>query len=66
MKGRSLSHQCPSAHWDTSVSSHKSKQCWALALCSAMFDTENFREFRISISFDKDLLSIQYIADILY
>lgn len=44
------------------VSSNKSKQCLALALCSAMFDAENFTEFRISISFDKDLLSIQYIT----
>lgn len=26
-----------------------------------MFDAENFREFRITISFEKDLLSIQYI-----
>lgn len=58
---RCLSYQCPPAHYDTSVFSNKSKQCWALALCSATFDAENFREFTISISFNKDLLSIQYI-----
>lgn len=46
---------------DSSAAFSSSKQCWALALCSAMFDAENYREFRISITFDRDLLSIQYI-----
>lgn len=47
-----------------SVSSNEQAMLGALALCSATLDAENFREFRTSVSFDKDLLSIQYIVSI--